>query len=79
MQDYMSSPSAGGGRHGLKSNNELELTTVLCKQPFFLSASLTKNSLLLQYIHFYVSYDHNFFTDVLSGCQAMFGVPISCV
>ena len=40
-----------------------QLTTVLCKEPFFLEALLRKFLRLLQYFHFYVSYVPNFFTD----------------
>ena len=36
-------------------------------------------SLLLQYLHFYVSYIHNFFTDVLPWCQEIFWATISYV
>ena len=42
----------------------LRSLTVLCNQPFFLRYMSQEKSVFQHYLHFYVSYDHTFFTDV---------------
>ena len=53
-------------------------TTVLCKEPFFLGPVFNSFVHFLQYFHFYVSYDSDFFTDVLPWLRGMFFIPRSC-
>ena len=46
---------------------------------FFLRVLSQEKSVFQHYLHFYVSYDHNFFTDVFPWCQGMFLIPITRV